>query len=112
MTDAQKLLNNQKFLSVVLICICLYIDSNCFAGFYNFFLPERCWDSRGTKVIVEENWGSRRAVSITDTDAKKVRKVEEKVKQGAWSVLDVSHDLIVAQYSAPNTPPQLVRACL
>ena len=29
-------------------------------------------------------------------------------EQGAWTVLDVSHDLIVAQFATPNTPPKLV----
>jgi hypothetical protein len=84
-----------------------------FAGFYGFFFPERCWDSRGVRLVAEENWGSTREVTVTDTDAKEVKKVTtdggEEERKGAWTVLDVSCDLVVAQFSTPNTPPQLVR---
>ena len=92
-----------------------------FAGFYSFFFPERCWDSLGVRLVSEENWGCRREVTITDTDAREVKKVTataakggegegEGERKGAWSVLDVSCDLVVAQFSSPNTPPQLVRS--
>ncbi len=30
--------------------------------------------------------------------------------KGAWSVMDVSHDLMVASYASLNTAPKLVRA--
>lgn len=69
------------------------------------------------RLVAEENWGARREVTVTDTDAKKVKKVTtaaggegEGERKGAWSVLDVSCDLVVAQFSSPNTPPQLVRS--
>ena len=29
-------------------------------------------------------------------------------EKGTWTVLDVSHNLIVAQFATPNTPPKLV----
>ena len=29
-------------------------------------------------------------------------------EKGAWSVLDVAHDLVVAQFASPNTAPKLV----
>ena len=29
--------------------------------------------------------------------------------KGAWSVLDISHDLVVAQFASPNMAPKLVR---
>lgn len=61
------------------------------------------------RMVSEENWGSRREVTLTDTDAKEVKKVTAAGEwKGAWTVLDVSHDLIVAQFSTPNVPPQLV----
>ena len=80
-----------------------------FAGYYAVFLPERCWDSSGVKVLNEENWGSGRVVTCVDVISKKVTKmVTGDDQKGAWTVLDVSHDLIVAQFSTPNSPPQLV----
>ena len=64
--------------------------------------------------MAEENWGSRREVTITDVETKEVKKVTaaagEEERKGAWTVLDVSCDLVVAQFSDPNTPPQLVRS--
>lgn len=66
------------------------------------------------RLVAEENWGSRREVTITDIGTKGVKKVTaaagEEERKGAWTVLDVSCDLIVAQFSDPNTPPQLVRS--
>ena len=66
------------------------------------------------RLISEENWGSRREVILTDVDAKEVKKVTtvgdgEEERKGAWTVLDVSCDLVVVQFSTPNIPPQLVR---
>lgn len=29
-----------------------------FPGFYAVFLPERCWDSRGQRVVLNDQWGS------------------------------------------------------
>ena len=44
-----------------------------------------------------------------DTNSKKVTKIISDIdRKGMWSVLDVSHDIIVAQFSTPNSPPQLV----
>lgn len=81
-----------------------------FAGYYTFHLPERCWDSKGEKLLNDESWASERAVTCTDVGARKVTKVTSgEDRKGAWSVLDVSHDIIVAQFSTPNTAPQLVR---
>ena len=77
-----------------------------FAGYYSFFLPERCWDSKGERLISEESWGSSKLVTCLDVINKKVTKVTS--TGGTWLVLDVSHDLIVAQFSTPTTPPQLV----
>ena len=62
------------------------------------------------RLVGEEYWGSGREVTFTDVDAKKVNKVnDDKEQKGAWTVLDVSHDLVVAQFSTPNSPPRLVR---
>lgn len=56
-----------------------------------------------------ENCGSERAVICVDTNTKEVTKVTSDVDmKGVWSVLDVSHNIIVAEFSTPNSPPQLV----
>ena len=84
----------------------IYAAPDGFAGYYSFFLPERCWDSRGERMINEENWASDKLVTSVDVCNKKVTKVTS--AGGTWLVMDVSHDLIVAQFSTPATPPQLV----
>ena len=38
-----------------------------------------------------------------------MHRVTEGGMKGAWTVLDVSHDLVVAQFASPNIPPKLVR---
>lgn len=84
-------------------------DKDSFAGYYTFYLPERCWDSRGERVLDDENWTGERFVTCVNVGSKKVTKVvDEGNRKGAWSVLDVSDDIIVAAFSTPNTPPQLV----
>ena len=56
-----------------------------------------------------ENWGSVKVVMCADVDDKKVTKITPATdKQGAWSVLDVSDNVIVAGYSSPTSAPQLV----
>lgn len=57
-------------------------------------------------MINEENWASDKLVTSVDVCNKKVTKVTS--AGGTWLVMDVSHDLIVAQFSTPATPPQLV----
>ena len=60
-------------------------------------------------MVNDENWASERVVTCTDINTRKVTKVKcDDDRKGAWTVLDVSHDIIVAQFSTPNTPPQLV----
>ena len=86
-------------------------DPGSFGGYYlvGGFLPERCWDSRGEKIVHAENCASERVVMCVDTNTKEVTRITSDVnRKGVWSVLDVSHDVIVAQFSTPNCPPQLV----
>lgn len=84
-------------------------DPKSFAGYYSCFLPERCWDSRGERIVHDENCGSERVVMCVDTNSKEVTRIASEVdKKGMWSVLDVSNDVVVAQFSNPNSPPQLV----
>ena len=60
-------------------------------------------------MLDDENWASERFVTCVDVGSKKVTKViDGGDRKGAWSVLDVSDDIIVATFSTPNTPPQLV----
>ena len=84
-------------------------DPKSFAGYYCCFLPERCWDSKGERIVHDENCGSERVVMCVDTNSKKVTRIASDVdRKGVWSVLDVSNDVIVAQFSNPYSPPQLV----
>ena len=75
------------------------------------FLPGRCWDSSGTRLLLDEHWGSVREVTLIDTDSGKVTNVSGH-RKGAWHVLDVSCDLVVAQFASLNTYPDLVGSCV
>lgn len=87
----------------------MFIAPNDFAGYYAELLPERCWDSTGTKVISDENWGSLKVVTCCNVLSKEVTKViGTKEEPGAWSVLDVCDNIIIAGYSSPTSAPQLV----
>ena len=86
-----------------------FLGPDDFAGYYAELLPERCWDSTGTKVVSGENWGSLKVVTCVDVVHKEVKKISAVGrKPGAWSILDVHDNIIVAGYSSPNSPPQLV----
>ena len=73
------------------------------------FLPERCWDNTGTRLLFHNAWGSLVKVIQVDTSTGSVSDVSGEDRKGAWLVLDVSSDLVVAQFAALNTSPQLVR---
>ena len=72
-------------------------------------MPERCWDSEGKRVILHDNRGSVVEVLCVDVESGSVQRVTGEGMRGAWTVLDVTNDLIVAQFATPNTPPKLVR---
>lgn len=99
----------QYIMLIIKIIVVTSIVSGDFAGYYCCILPERCWDSKGQKLVHDENWGSERVVMSVDTNSKEVTKItSDPERKGVWSVLDVSCDIIVAQFSTPNSPPQLV----
>jgi hypothetical protein len=86
-------------------------DSKSFAGYYCCFLPERCWDSSGERIVHDENCGSERVIMCVDTNTKKVSRIAsagDVDRKGVWYVVDVLHDVVVAHFSNPNSPPQLV----
>ena len=72
---------------------------------YSVLLPERCWDNTGTRLLFH----SLVKVVLVDTSTGSVSDVSGDDRKGAWHVLDVSCDLVVAQFSSLNTTPQLVR---
>ena len=80
-----------------------------FPGLYTVFLPERCWDSTGTRLLFHNNWGSLVKVTHVNTSTGSVTDVSGEDKKGAWLVLDVVCDLVVAQFTSLTTCPQLVR---
>ena len=85
----------------------LYVGSDDFPGFYTVFLPKRCWDQAGTHLIFHNMWGSVMEVTCVDTTSGSVTNVSGPNK-GAWVVLDVFNDVVVAQFASLNTCPQLV----
>ena len=81
-----------------------------FPGFYAVFLPDRCWDNSGTRLLLNDQWGSFQEVLLVDTDTGKVTNVTGD-KKGAWLILDVCGDIVAAQYASPNQCPALVSGC-
>jgi acylaminoacyl-peptidase len=77
-----------------------------FPGFYSTWLPERCWDAAGKTIFCSENWGSHIRVVQVDVGSGEVRGVSN--EEGAWSVMCVSHDLIVAQHASLSQTPRLM----
>ena len=78
-----------------------------FPGMYTAALPERCWDSEGVRVVWSDAWEGSLEVESVRVDGGRVVRVSGD-KKGAWSVIDVSHDLVLAQYASPNCTPKLV----
>ena len=83
-----------------------------FPGFYNLSFPLRCWDSSGTRLLLHNSWGSLVQVTHVDITTGTVSNVSGSNSKGAWLVLDVSYDLVVAQFASLNQCPQLVKGSL
>ena len=47
-------------------------------------------------------------VILVHTESSKVTRVVDDSRRGTWTVLDVTSDLVVAQFANPCTAPQLV----
>lgn len=56
---------------------------------------------------MHEQWGSVQEVTLIDTNTGSVANVSGH-RKGAWLVLDVSCDLVVAQFACLNACPALV----
>jgi len=80
-----------------------------FPGFYALLLPARCWDTQDKRILLHNWWRSTQDVLCVEVEGGTVHRMTGgEGERGAWTVLDVSHDLIVAQFATPNTPPKLV----
>ena len=84
----------------------LSLSGGGFPGLYTALLPTRCWDAEGKKVLLHSWWGSTQNVVCVEVEGGGVHRVTE--GQGTWTVLDVAHALVVAQFASPSTPPKLV----
>ncbi|XP_064401064.1 acylamino-acid-releasing enzyme-like isoform X2 [Halichondria panicea] len=83
-----------------------------FPGFYTSALPSRCWDTSGRVIILSSHWGSIMDVTLVHTESSKVTRVVDGSRRGTWTVLDVTSDLVVAQFANPCTAPQLLVGAL
>ncbi len=83
------------------------LGSGSFPGFYTVFLPDRCWDTTGTRLLFHNQWGSLQEVVLVDTDTSQVFNVSGN-RKGAWLVLDVCDDIVVAQFASLNSTPAIV----
>ncbi|XP_071960094.1 acylamino-acid-releasing enzyme-like [Antedon mediterranea] len=88
-----------------------------FPGLYLTTLPRRCWASDNKRIYTHSIWRSCREIVEINIETEVVRKVTsfgsskigtEWSKYSAWTVLDVSDDLILAACAAPNLPQRLV----
>lgn len=77
-----------------------------FPGLYTALLPARCWDDEGRRVLLHSWWGSTQTVVCVEVEGGGMHRVMG--EKGTWTVLDVAHGLVVAQFASPSTPPKLV----
>lgn len=82
-----------------------------FPGIYVWsILPERCWTADGKGVIFHTRWRSYMKIVLVNCSDKSVTVLTS--APGAWSLLDVKNDILLASHSSPNSPPKLMIAAL
>ncbi|XP_033098195.1 acylamino-acid-releasing enzyme-like [Anneissia japonica] len=86
-----------------------------FPGLYLVSLPRKCWSSDNKRIYTHSAWRSCREIIEINVETQTVKKItsfgsdgDEWMKFGAWSVLDVKDDLVLAVCGSPNIPHRLV----
>ncbi|XP_014770020.1 acylamino-acid-releasing enzyme isoform X1 [Octopus bimaculoides] len=80
-----------------------------FAGVFVHSLPDRCWSSDSKRVLFSTVSRSHLVPVVVNTETQKVTRIKSPESGvSALQILDVHHDHIVAQFSAPNQPQYLV----
>ncbi|NXV73330.1 APEH enzyme, partial [Atlantisia rogersi] len=90
-----------------------------FAGLYAEVLPPRCWasDSRRAMLVTPQRSrtvspGDRGVRDVAPTPHAPTCSLSSGSPEGAWELLTLQWDLLVATCSAPNHPPSLVVSVL
>ncbi|XP_077572655.1 acylamino-acid-releasing enzyme-like [Stigmatopora nigra] len=78
-----------------------------FTGIYCTQLPPKCWSADSQRIIVDCPQRSRKELLMVDINTGSVTSLTSKSGMGAWCLLTVERDLIVASCSSPNCPPSL-----
>ncbi|XP_077369658.1 acylamino-acid-releasing enzyme-like isoform X1 [Festucalex cinctus] len=78
-----------------------------FAGIYCIQLPPKCWSADSQRIIVACPQRSRKELLMVDINTGSVTSLTSKSGMGAWNLLTVERDLMVASCSSPNCPPSL-----
>ncbi|XP_061910683.1 acylamino-acid-releasing enzyme-like [Entelurus aequoreus] len=78
-----------------------------FTGIYSVQLSSKCWSADSQRIIVACLQRSRKNLLMVNTDTGSVTSLTSSLDSGAWYVLTVERDLIVASWSSPNCPPCL-----
>ncbi|XP_051913168.1 acylamino-acid-releasing enzyme [Hippocampus zosterae] len=80
---------------------------NGFTGIYCSHLPSKCWSADSQRIIVACPQRSRKELLMVDINTGSVTSLTSKSGMGAWNLLTVERDLIVASCSSPSCPPSL-----
>ncbi|XP_022101234.1 acylamino-acid-releasing enzyme-like isoform X1 [Acanthaster planci] len=69
---------------------------------------DKCWMSDNKRLVLASFWGSKKEILVINTDKCSVTRLTSDPKFGAWTILDIVGDVILAARSAPNRRPELV----
>ncbi|XP_037124119.1 acylamino-acid-releasing enzyme isoform X1 [Syngnathus acus] len=78
-----------------------------FTGIYCTQLPPKCWSADSQRIIFACPQRSRKELLAVDINTGSVTSLTSTSAMGAWNLLTVERDLIVASCSSPNCPPSL-----
>jgi len=79
-----------------------------FPGIYAEHLDETCWSEDSQRVVLSSVWRSRRELIMVHVETGAVTRLTNDLAVGAWNLLDIRKDLMLAACSSPSQPPYLV----
>ncbi|XP_038047744.1 acylamino-acid-releasing enzyme-like isoform X1 [Patiria miniata] len=81
-----------------------------FPGIYIFGVNpvDKCWMSDNKRLVMASFWGSKEELLVINTEKCSVTRLTSDPIFGAWTVLDIMDDIILATRCAPNRRPELV----
>ncbi|XP_067024177.1 acylamino-acid-releasing enzyme-like [Acropora muricata] len=83
-----------------------------FPGIYHpgRLFSQRHWTDDGSGVVMTTGWRSYQKIILINCNDKSVKVLT--TEPGCWTFLDVSNNILLAQFSTPTTAPKLMMAAL